>query len=160
VEIEQFLYHEAKLLEENKLHDWLGLLTEDVRDLIPAIGTVQGGTSEGQAEPKLMFHMSDDDKRSLAFKVARLDTGLAHAETPPSRTTRLITNVQVEGRLPGGEVEVSSRFLVLQVRPNAQAWLMGSRKDLLRRTQTDWKIARRVIHMADDLLPQTISVFL
>ena len=34
-EVEQFLYHEARLLDERRLHEWLDLLTDDVRYWMP-----------------------------------------------------------------------------------------------------------------------------
>jgi 3-phenylpropionate/cinnamic acid dioxygenase small subunit len=30
-EVEQFLYREARLLDERRFHEWLELLTEDIR---------------------------------------------------------------------------------------------------------------------------------
>ena len=30
-EVEQFLYREARLLDERRFHDWLQLLTDDIR---------------------------------------------------------------------------------------------------------------------------------
>ncbi len=34
-EIEQFLYREARLLDDRKLHDWLDMLTDDIRYWMP-----------------------------------------------------------------------------------------------------------------------------
>ena len=34
-EVEQFLYHEARLLDERKFDDWLALLTDDVHYWMP-----------------------------------------------------------------------------------------------------------------------------
>jgi 3-phenylpropionate/cinnamic acid dioxygenase small subunit len=33
--VEQFLYREARLLDERRFHDWLELFTEDVRYWMP-----------------------------------------------------------------------------------------------------------------------------
>ena len=38
----------------------------------------------------------DESKKTLAGRVARLETGMAWAEDPPSRTRHLITNIEVE----------------------------------------------------------------
>ena len=34
-EVEQFLYHEARLLDERRFHDWIELFTEDVHYWMP-----------------------------------------------------------------------------------------------------------------------------
>ena len=34
-EVEQFLYHEARLLDERKFDDWLALLTDDIHYWMP-----------------------------------------------------------------------------------------------------------------------------
>ena len=37
----------------------------------------------------------DEDIRTLTARVARLDTGMAWAEDPPSRTRHVITNIEI-----------------------------------------------------------------
>ena len=38
-EVEQFLYREARLLDERRFHEWLTLFTDDVRYWMPAAAT-------------------------------------------------------------------------------------------------------------------------
>ena len=38
----------------------------------------------------------DETKATLAGRIARLDTGMAWAEDPPSRTRHLVSNVEVK----------------------------------------------------------------
>ena len=42
-EIEEFLYHEADLLDERRYEEWLELLTDDVRYWMPMARNVQFG---------------------------------------------------------------------------------------------------------------------
>ena len=43
-----------------------------------------------------------DNKRYLEMRVTRLDTGMAWAEDPPSRTRHLIGNLEVASLVNGG----------------------------------------------------------
>src|SRR5438067_12147940 len=96
-EIEQFLFREARLLDEGRFHEWLELFSDDVRYCMPVQEAIQGADALAErAGLDLAFALFDDDKKSLQMRVRRLDTGLAHVEEPPSLTQRLITNVEVE----------------------------------------------------------------
>ncbi len=106
-EIEQFLYREARLLDERRFHEWLDLLTDDVFYWMPVRETNQQRPEGFYQEGELAVSYMNDNKDFLTARIKRLDTGQAHAETPPSRTRHLITNVEIEldrgqGPLPGG----------------------------------------------------------
>src|SRR4051794_39529094 len=94
-EVERFLFWEAHLLDTFRYHDWLELLTDDVRYQMPTAETVQG-TSERFDDEGLHFGLLDETKRTLGLRVRQLDTGLRHVEVPFSATERLITNVLVD----------------------------------------------------------------
>src|SRR5713226_8673687 len=95
-EVEQFLYREARLLDDRRFHEWLELLTDDVHYWVPIRETMQQQPDGFHPEDELAVSYMDDNKEFLTMRIARLDTGLAHAETPPSRTRHLITNVEIE----------------------------------------------------------------
>jgi p-cumate 2,3-dioxygenase beta subunit len=90
-EAEDFLFHEAALLDAWKLDEWLTLLTDDARYLVPS-----NDAPEGVAGAAL-FTIADDIAR-IRGRVARLKDPQAHAEFPHSRTRRMITNVRVVDR--------------------------------------------------------------
>lgn len=165
IEIEQFLYHEARLLEDDLYHEWLDLLTEDIQYEMPVRESIQGRKSDVvdadvRSNDGLRFALYDDDKRSLLLRVQRLDTGMAYAETPRSITQRLITNVQIESGETPDDLRVASNFLVLQVRHDKyESTFVGKRFDVLRREEGAWRIARRRIELAQPILPRTISIF-
>ncbi len=157
-EVEQFLYREARLLDEGRLHEWLDLLTDDVRYYIPTRQTMQHRREGTFAEDEYSVAIIRDDKEFLKKRVGRLDTGLAHAETPPSRTRHLITNVEVvdDG---GDEITVYSNFVVYQGRRDRLASeYYGKREDRLRRVDGEWKIARRKVVLDHTILPTGLSV--
>lgn len=172
-EIEQFLYREARLLDERRLHEWVELFTEDVRYWMPmrsnrypaeskAIGLLDQGQERAiERAPQAELALLDETKASLQARIARLDTGMAWAEDPPSRTRHLISNIEVEEGDTASELKVYSNYLVYRTRGETeQDFYIGRREDVLRRIDGAWKIARRKIILDQNvLLAKNISIF-
>ncbi len=172
-EVEQFLYREARLLDERRFHEWLELLTDDIRYRMAARANRYPRVSKSIAalDPSRYveedfagedeFALLDEDKASLKGRVARLDTGMAWAEDPPSRTRHFLSNIEI---LPGGrddEVEVRCNFIVYKNRAEAeQDFYVGARRDVLRQVDGAWKIAsRRLVLDQNVMLAKNISTF-
>lgn len=172
-EVEQFLYREARLLDERRFHEWLELFTDDASYWMPvrttrytrrskaiAIQDRDGYDDEEVArEGELAF--LDETKKTLEMRVARLDTGMAWAEEPPSRTRRMIGNIEVEQGGTESEVKVRSNFIVYRNRlETEQDFYVGRREDVLRKVDGNWKIARRKIILDQNvLLAKNLSNF-
>ena len=121
-EVEQFLYREARLLDERRFHEWLELLTDDVRYWMGSRTNRYPKRSKAIAILNPDRYVEDDlgkedelaildeTKQTLSQRVARLDTGMAWAEDPPSRSRHLITNVEVEPGDAAGEVKALLEF--------------------------------------------------
>jgi 3-phenylpropionate/cinnamic acid dioxygenase small subunit len=133
-EAEDLLYTEARLLDELRYDDWLGLLTADVLYWIPCNGS---GT-----DPAHEISIAYDDSSRLHDRVARLGTGIAHAQSPPSKTRRLISNVQIE-HATDGDAEVSSAFLLYELRRGRERVFAGQYQHRLRFENGRWKIAAK-----------------
>jgi 3-phenylpropionate/trans-cinnamate dioxygenase subunit beta len=103
----------------------------------------------------------DETKATLRGRVARLDTGMAWAEDPPSRTRHIITNIEVEPGDAASELKVYSNFMVYRTRAESeQDFYVGARRDVLRRVDGAWKIAlRKLVLDQNVLLPKNVSIF-
>src|SRR5438445_10154902 len=76
------------------------------------------------------------------MRVARLDTGMAWAEDPPSRTRHLIGNLDA-APLENGEVQAKTAFLVYRSHLETDHQLLsGCREDLLRKVNGAWKVTK------------------
>jgi 3-phenylpropionate/cinnamic acid dioxygenase small subunit len=163
-EVEQFLFREARLLDEGKFRDWLSLLADDIRYWMPSMGRRYRAWSkaitlinadhcadrEFASESELAI--LDESKESLERRIARLESGMAWAEDPPSHTCHIISNVAVTEGDPDTQLTVHSNFILYRTRGEAeQDFYVGRRQDLLRRAGGDWRIAYRKI-----LLPQHV----
>jgi 3-phenylpropionate/cinnamic acid dioxygenase small subunit len=172
-EVEQFLYREARLLDERRFHEWLELLSEDIRYWMPvrsnrypkASKAISILDSDRYAEEELAkedeLAILDETKETLARRIARLDTGMAWAEDPPSRTRHLIANIEVEPGESESEVKVYSNFIVYRNRGETeQDFYVGGRQDVLRKVNGTWKIAHRKIILDQNvLLAKNVSIF-
>lgn len=160
-EIEQFLYHEADLLDSGDFHGWLALFAEDVHYWMPTrYNRTRRERDREFGGPGDIAHF-DDDLGSLRMRVKRLDTGMAWAEDPPSRTRHLVTNVRIVPRDGGEELDVKSNFFCYRTRLETdENRFVGQREDVLRRTPEGWRIARRRILLDQSvILSKNISIF-
>lgn len=161
--IEQFLYYEARLLDDRRLDEWHALLADDIHYFMPTrynrLKREAGREFSGPREAALF----DEDKVSLAQRIRRLKTGMAWAEDPPSRTRHLVSNVMIRPTSTPGEYEVECYYLLYRSRLEREVeTFVGMRHDLLRRTETPvgWQIARRTIILDQaTLLARNLSFF-
>jgi 3-phenylpropionate/cinnamic acid dioxygenase small subunit len=156
----QFYIHEAWLLDERKFDDWLELFTDDVFYFMPRRRNVHRKDLAQELTEVGDLAIFEDDKTYLRMRVERLQTGMAWAEDPPSRTRHLIGNLVVEP-LPNGEIQAKTAFILYRSHHETDENIFaGSREDVLRQVAGQWKIARRVIVLdANVILAKNLSVF-
>jgi 3-phenylpropionate/cinnamic acid dioxygenase small subunit len=161
-EVEQFLYHEAELIDQRQFFDWLDLLAEDIHYHMPIRRNYKFGEKHREnSDPDSEISWFDEGKRTLSGRVRQIMTGVHWAEEPPSRVRHIISNVQVHD-ISGDEVQVRSRFFVWTQRlADETNMFIGKRDDLLRRdSETGWKIVKRTILLDQNvLLSKVITTF-
>jgi len=172
-EVEQFLYREARLLDERRFHEWLELFTDDVRYWMPGRSNRYPARSkaivildpdrynEEELSREDELAIMDETKETLGRRIARLDTGMAWAEDPPSRTRHMLSNIEVEPDDAATEIKVYANFMVYRSRSETeQDFYVGARQDVLRHVDGAWKIARRKIILDQTvLLAKNVSIF-
>ena len=161
-EIEQYLYHEAELIDERRFSEWVDILAEDIHYHMPIRRNFKFGEWDREnSDPESEISWFDEGKRTLAGRVRQINTGVHWAEEPPSRVRHIISNVQVDD-IQGDEVKVRSRFFVWTQRLADEVnMFVGKRDDILRRDpETGWKIAKRTILLDQNvLLSKVITTF-
>jgi 3-phenylpropionate/cinnamic acid dioxygenase small subunit len=159
-ELMQFYIHEAWLLDERKFDDWLALFTDDVFYFMPRRRNVHRRDLAQELTEVGDLAIFEDDKTYLRMRVERLQTGMAWAEDPPSRTRHLVGNLVVEP-LPNGEVQAKTAFILYRSHHETEENIFaGSREDVLRQVAGQWQIARRIIVLdANVILAKNLSVF-
>jgi 3-phenylpropionate/cinnamic acid dioxygenase small subunit len=114
---EQFLLHEARLLDDGKFDDWLGLFTPDAWYWVPS--------EPNQADPVETVSLIYDDRRLLETLVRRLASPRMYSQEPRSRTSRMIGNVTIE-ESGGDSCTVRSKFMMIEYRREQQRLFGGT----------------------------------
>jgi p-cumate 2,3-dioxygenase beta subunit len=123
--VAMFLHHEAELLDDWCLDEWVALFDDDGRYEIPATNAPRSDSATHQ------FLIAENADQVRA-RIRRLESRNAHAENPRSRTRRLITNVRA---VPLDEERVAARanFMVHRIRRGAHTIFVGEYRHVLRR---------------------------
>jgi 3-phenylpropionate/cinnamic acid dioxygenase small subunit len=161
-EVTDFLYREADLLDERRYEEWLGLLADDYQYSVPLRMNVRYADIAEREQTRAGEEICwfDEGKATTELRVAQLATGQHWAEEPVSRVTHLVTNIRLEPSVPP-EVEVSCRFVVYRNRVADESdFLVGRRRDRLRRTGDGWQVCRRRLLLDQSvLLAKNLPVF-
>jgi benzoate/toluate 1,2-dioxygenase beta subunit len=142
LECEQFLVHEARLLDEARFDEWLSLFTPDAWYWVPA----QPGQASARDTVSLMY----DDRRLLETRVRRLASPRIYSQEPRSRTSRIIANVTLEEASPDGDAcTVRSKFQLLEYRREVQRIFGGTCFHRLLRTDNGIQIAWKRVDLVN-----------
>lgn len=161
IEVEDFLAHEAALLDERKFRDWFALLDDDLEYWMP-VRTTRAKVDEDSEFAKIgEGAFFDETKPLIEERIRKLETPYCWAEDPPSRTRHINTNIRIVAQPKPNEVEVACNFILYRGRlANHQDIWVGSRHDSLRRHENGWKIYKRHIFIDQvSLLAKNLSVF-
>jgi 3-phenylpropionate/cinnamic acid dioxygenase small subunit len=135
--VEQFLYREARLLDEGRLEEWLELFSPDAVYWLPA--------GNGDIDPTQHVSIIYDTRREMNARVARLRSGYAHAQDPASRMYRLLSNVEVENG-DDGTTLVAHCVMVLFALTHHGTEIHSARCQFALRPEGDsWKIAQKKV---------------
>jgi ethylbenzene dioxygenase beta subunit len=161
-EIEQFLYREARLLDEERYDEWLELMAPDIHYWMPGIqARYRADKADVISRARMAFF--DDDLDYLTKRVERAKQTTAWAEDPPTRHFHMIGNVEVEATAAPHEWLVHSLVHNLRHRNEAEELtLTARRRDLIRRDDTgQLKLARRLLRLQQTVLQaKNINTFL
>ena len=112
-----FLHREARLLDERRFEEWQALFAPDGVYWVPA--------RAGQTDPLHEVSIFYDDPVMMAARIRRLRHPRMHAEIPPSRAVRSVTNIEVLAPGADGVVEARSVLLMTEFRAGAQTSYHG-----------------------------------
>jgi p-cumate 2,3-dioxygenase beta subunit len=120
LEVEEFLFDEADLLDDWRLMEWADLFTEDGRYLVAPTGIDHPETLDPE---KVLFLVADDRERVRQRAIRLLKKG-AHAEYPHSRTRHLVSNIRVP-EPANGEIRARANFVTFRTKGNLTMEYMG-----------------------------------
>jgi 3-phenylpropionate/cinnamic acid dioxygenase small subunit len=137
---EDFLIHEARLLDDARFDEWLALFTPEAHYWVPS--------EPNQASPLDTISLMYDDRRLLETRVRRLASPRIYSQEPRSRTSRIVTNVTIEGA-EGATTEVRSKFMIVEYRREEQRIFSGTYRHTLVTTGGDTRIAFKRVDLVN-----------
>ena len=138
--VEQFLYHEARLLDTGQLEAWLELFTEDATYWVPL--------EQNQKEPLETSSIIHDDRTLLELRVKQARHPRAHARQPLARTVHQVGNVMVEEEKKS-EIKVNSTLQLIEFRNEGQRVWGALVEHRLRRAGDSFRIAHKRVDLVN-----------
>ena len=147
--IENFLYREARFMDEHAYNEWLALWTDDALYWIPC--------NEDDFDPELHVSIVYENKARLADRIARLKSGAAYAQDPKSRLSRVVSNVEIEDE-NDTEPIVHSTFNVTALRRGRIDIFAGRAIHKLRHQDDSFRIAyKKVLLINNDVVINNLT---
>lgn len=145
-DVEQFLYKEARLADENDYDGWEALWTDDAIYWVPVDG-------EGD-HPRTTVSIIFDNRSRISTRMKQVKTGKRYAQAPPSNLRRIIGNVELLGGRTNatGEVdlEIGANFMVLESRDRGNTLWGGRTTYRLRRVDGQIRLAYKKVVLVDN----------
>src|ERR1700704_6270322 len=134
--LEEFVIHEARLLDERRFRDWMALFAEDGTYWVPAV--------PDQKSPFDQASLFYDDRDLMKTRIDRLEHPRIHVQTPPSRTAHLVGNAVIEQADEAtGEYLVGSTVIMVEYREDRQRVFAGRQQHRLRRHGDNFRIVQK-----------------
>ena len=105
--VTRLLFEEARLLDERLYDEWLSVFAPQCMYWVPR--------ESEPGDPRIETGIYLDDRRRLNDRVAMIRGGYLHAQTPPSRTRRMLTNVE-QWPAPDGRVRARANVVIWEYR--------------------------------------------
>ena len=157
--VEQFYFHEARLLDSRQYQQWLTLLSEDIQYVMPSRHNAMIDNRQRGKEAMISIDHELDTAESmgcplreenfliLSVRVERAYKMNSWSENPPARTRRIVGNVEVLS-CSDEQLSVISNFHLHYSRPgNATTLYSGQRRDTLIPLEDSYKVSQRTVIM-------------
>jgi benzoate/toluate 1,2-dioxygenase beta subunit len=136
MKVDEFLYHEARLLDTQRLEEWLALFTEDATYWVPL--------EQDQQDPVGTSSIIYDDRTLLELRVKQARHPRAHSRLPLARTVHQISNIAVKDGLT-----VHSNLVLVEYRQEKQRVWGALVEHRLRREGDSYRIARKRVDLVN-----------
>ena len=138
--VEDFLFHEARLLDTGQLEAWLDLFTEDATYWLP----LERDQKDAAETSSLLY----DDRTVLGLRVKQARHPRAHARLPLARTVHQVGNILVLEE-SSSEFLVSSSLVLVEFRLEKQRVWGALVEHRLRRAGESFRIAHKRVDLVN-----------
>ena len=139
--VEQLLYRQAEHLDTKNWKAWIDLFTPEGIYWMPPDASYK--TWDGQ--PAIFA----EDKNLMTVRMLRVQHPDAWSQRPLWETNHVVSNVRIRKVVPNGDIEVTSRFHMMEMRRDDVRHFAGSYLHKLKKTKTGYAIKLQRVDMAN-----------
>jgi len=140
-DVEQFLYQQSEYLDTKQWQKWIDLFTPDGIYWMPPDASY--GTWDGQ--PSIFA----EDRNLMTVRMLRVLHPDAWSQRPLWETNHVISNVSILKTSKNGDVEVRSRFHMMELRRDDVRHFAGSYLHKLKKTKKGYAIQLQRVDMTN-----------
>ncbi|MBX6391204.1 MAG: aromatic-ring-hydroxylating dioxygenase subunit beta [Frankia sp.] len=144
-----FIYLEARLADEARYSEWEALWDDDALYWVPM--------GPGH-DPRVNLSYIYDNRRRIRSRIAQLNSGNRHSQTPPSVIRRVISNLEVVAR-DVDTTTIASNFALFEYRFDLIVWA-GRYAHRIRTRGGDLKLVSKTVHLVNAGGPVSTMSFL
>lgn len=151
--IEDFVFREARLLDDRQFSEWLGLWTDDGRYWVPRF--------HGQADPFETVSLFWEDRMLREVRVRRLENARNWSQQPVTRSAHVVGGVTIEGLDADGHLIVRSSFQLTDWRLEQRQLAGAVFHKLAASPEGGWKIVLKRVDLVNcDAVFGNLEVFI
>ena len=139
--VEHFLYRQADLLDSKKWQEYIDLFAADGMYWVPADPAHK--TWDG------MPAIFAEDKNLMTVRMNRVLHPDAWSQRPLWETNHVVSNVMIQKQAKNGDVVVTSRFHMLELRRDDVRHFAGSYTHHLKKTKSGYRIRLQRVDMTN-----------
>lgn len=139
MQAQDFVAHEAALLDAGRFDDWLALFAKDGHYWVPLQGAAQ-------ADPLSHNSIAYEDRLLLQLRIERLKNPRAHSQHPRSHCQHVLQRAVIEQDDETG-LALATPFIYVEARGEEQLLLAGTCRHLLVRHGESFLIRQKRIDL-------------
>ena len=148
--VQRFVHREARLLDLRRYEAWISLFVDQLIYWVPS-------THEAHRLHRTAS-INFDDRRRLLDRIAFIQTGVQCAQIPPSRTCRMVSNIEGWSG-DDSVVEVRSNITIWEYRRERNCFV-GVQSFRLRGGIDAYRIEMKIIDLVNSIDPQGNNSFI
>ncbi|MFC3608618.1 aromatic-ring-hydroxylating dioxygenase subunit beta [Stutzerimonas tarimensis] len=138
-DVEQFIFREARLLDERRFWEWDALFTDEGMYWVPQ--------AHEQDNPFEHISLFWEGRMLREVRIRRVENARNWSQQPVTRTAHLVGNVAIEGRDAVGHLVVSATFQVSEWRLDQRQLAGRYTYKLAEQPGGGWKIALKRVDL-------------
>ena len=149
--IENFLYREARLMDEHRYKEWLSLWASEAIYWVPC--------SHEATDPNQEVSIIYDDRPKIADRVEYLESGTVRDMKSKPVLRRVVSNIEIAS-VDDATTEVKSNFVLVEARDGSQFVWAGRSLHRLRGQDKHIKILFKKVLLVNSNQPVSVMQFL